>query len=148
MNFLTSKSCAALFRVTYDRGPQSFSSQGPLRMDTYLQGLMNLTHWTCIRKNVLFLYYLPGNALITHIGNLVLPLLAQLTFKLCPPWKKNDAVSNYLKGTLVLFKKKHFWINYVGVLFIILQTPWPYATDLQGSPDPILRTTDLREGAC
>ena len=47
------------------------------------------------------------------------------------PLEKNYAPSNYLKDTLVLLL-----INYVGVLLIILLTPWPCATDPQGVPGP------------
>ena len=29
--------------------------------------------------------------------------------------------------------------------YIILWTPWPYATDPQGSPDPTLRTIAIKQ---
>ena len=55
---------------------------------------------------------------------------------------QNDTVRNYVKGTLVLFLHFLFRINDVG-LFIMLWTPWPYATDPRRSPDLTLRTTAL-----
>ena len=80
-------------------------SQGPLRMDTYLQGpptivivcnLNPIEH--LLEQNILSLYYLPGNILITYIGNLGLPYWLNELSSYVP---LNDSV-NYLKGKLVL----------------------------------------------
>ena len=69
------------------------------------------------------------------------PPTGSINFQVMSPFVKNDAVSNYLEGMLVLFV--HFlFLNYVGILVIILRTPWPYATDAQGSPDPTLLSED------
>ena len=88
-------------------------------------------------KNILSLYYLPGNVLINMHLKSCAPPTGSMNFQVMSPLKKNDTMSNYLKGTLVLFL--HFVFYKLCRCFI------HYFADPLAiwSSDPTLRTTGL-----